>query len=176
MILRITGNRLTGEIDVPSSKSISHRAVIGAALADGTSVLSGILDSVDLQATIEGLKALGVGIAKGEKVTVSGGLKGHGGTVDCHESGSTIRFLIPISLLTEQPYTFVGRGKLVERPLGLFADLFTAKGIQITYDGKLPFTCKGPISSGVYRLRGDISSQFITGLLYTLPLLKATQP
>jgi 3-phosphoshikimate 1-carboxyvinyltransferase len=171
MIFKITGVPLSGEIKIPSSKSISHRAVIAASLASGISHLEGVLESVDLTATVEGLKAFGVQIEKTNQVTVSGGLKGLGGTVDCHESGSTIRFLIPISLLTEQTYHFVGKGKLVERPLGLYSDLFQEKGISYHYDGKLPFTCKGPIKNGLFKIRGDISSQFITGLLYTLPLL-----
>lgn len=171
MIFNITGVSLGGEIRIPSSKSMSHRAVIAASLANGVSRLSGVLESVDLTATIEGLKAFGVHIEKEEQLTVTGGLKGLGGNVECHESGSTIRFLIPISLLTEKTYSFVGKGKLVERPLGLYSDLFQEKGISCTYDGKLPFTCKGPIESGLFKVRGDVSSQFITGLLYTLPLL-----
>ncbi len=176
MIFNITGNALSGEIRIPSSKSISHRAVIAAGLADGPSELTGILDSVDLQATIEGLRALGVTIlhqdADINALGVYGGLSGQGGTIDCHESGSTIRFLIPISLLTEKPYTFIGKGKLVERPLSLFSELFEEKQVEYTYDGRLPFSCQGPLESGHFKIRGDVSSQFITGLLYALPLIQ----
>lgn len=172
MKLVIEGDRLNGGLFVPPSKSMSHRAVIAAALAEGTSVLEGVLSSVDLTATIEGLKSLGVDITRTEQVVVKGGLKGKEGIIDCHESGSTIRFLIPISLLTCESYTFVGRGKLVERPLAVYSDLFREKGVDCQYNGRLPFVCRGPISSGVYSVPGDISSQFITGLLYTLPLLE----
>lgn len=168
----ITENPLKGTLKIPSSKSISHRAVIAAALAEGVSTLTGVLDSVDLTATIGGLEALGATIERGSVTTIQGGLKGKGGVIDCHESGSTIRFLIPISLLTGKSYTFLGKGKLPERPLQVYADLFKEKGIEYVYSGTLPFTCCGPIRSGHFQLPGDVSSQFITGLLYTLPLLE----
>lgn len=163
---------LRGRLNIPASKSVSHRAVLAAALAEGESRLTGVLASRDLTATIEGLRTMGVTIERdGADLVVKGGLKGTCGTIDCHESGSTIRFLIPVSLLTEGKYRFTGCGKLVDRPLGVFKACFEEKGIAVDYHEQLPFICQGPLVPGTYRIRGDVSSQFVTGLLYALPLL-----
>ena len=132
MNLTISPRVLTGKIKVPASKSISHRAVICAALAEGTSYLSNILLSDDLTVTIAGMTTLGATIedlGQGNyKVTGMGKKAPQGGVIDCLESGSTIRFLIPLGLNGVQNQ-FTGRGRLTERPQKIYHDIFKEQNI-----------------------------------------------
>ena len=180
-------SEISGRVDAPPSKSMAHRALICAALAKGESRVLNLSASQDITATLAAMRLLGASAAdmdapecrrgaaaayahwSGER-TVSGPgsliLKGTGGLpfapvsgpVDCCESGSTLRFLIPLFSLTDAPVRFTGRGRLAERGLGFAQD---ADGI----------TVRGALSAGEYTLAGNISSQFISGLLFALPLL-----
>lgn len=173
---------LQGKVQVPPSKSVSHRAIICAALANGESKISNIILSDDIKATIAGLTSLGAQIEVIPEnntgrytVKVQGGLTNGGSVaaIDCLESGSTLRFLIPLAAALGKNVTFNGRGRLVDRPLDIYYDLFAKQNFNYsTNSGKLPLQLQGSLQSGEYQLRGDVSSQFITGLMFALPLLK----
>ncbi|MBU2700862.1 3-phosphoshikimate 1-carboxyvinyltransferase [Sporomusaceae bacterium BoRhaA] len=174
--ITIIPNLLSGNIHIPPSKSLSHRAVICAALANGTSCIKGLIFSDDITATIDAMKALGTEISQ-EKDSVlirsNGSLTPQKDIIDCCESGSTLRFLIPLAL-TNHSITFTGRGKLIERPLDTYYKIFDEQQIAYqTTQGNLPLSVTGQLKPGYFRLRGDISSQFITGLLFTLPRLES---
>jgi 3-phosphoshikimate 1-carboxyvinyltransferase len=171
MNITITPKKLSGEVSVVSSKSLSHRYLIAAGLSKGTSVIENILDSDDLDATKEALKSLGV-IIDGNQIT-GGNLKTVKDTIDAKESGSTLRFMIPIAMLLRDKITFTGQGRLPKRPLDVYFDIFKQKHCyykQLTKD-YLPLEVKGQLKPGFYQVQGDISSQFLTGLLFALPLL-----
>ena len=179
--IKVTPRALKGEVKIPPSKSISHRAIISASLSDGVSKISNVAFSEDITATLEAMKSLGVKVLSileetkdTSTVTIDGTSKLTllSNTIDCAESGSTIRFLMPLVTLTGSKVTVTGRGRLVERPMETFYDIFDKQGIAYeTTNGKLPVTIDGVLKSGTFEMAGDISSQFITGLLFTLPLL-----
>ena len=157
MKLKLTPTQLKGTITPPPSKSYAHRALIAAALAGGESNLTNLADSKDIIATRRCLEAL----ASPEEFPL----------LDCGESGSTLRFLIPVALALRGGARFTGQGRLMERPQKPYFDIFDEKGIFYEQaDGIL--TVKGTLTPGEYSLPGDVSSQFVTGLLYALPLLK----
>ena len=172
--------KLKGVVNIPPSKSVSHRAIICAALAEGESVVDNLILSEDFIATINGLRALGADITtegSGDryKAVVRGGLGNPSDTdiqIDCHESGSTLRFLIPIAAALGSRCSFVGRGRLGDRPLDSYYEIFaTQKFSYTTADNKLPLQLNGQLRAGNFVMRGDVSSQFITGLLFALPIL-----
>ena len=188
MNVTITPAPLSGAVTPPPSKSQAHRLLIAAALADGESVISNVALSQDIEATLRCLEELGAGFervgrddpgAPGRNLIRVTGM-GAGAMsplrrmahphLDCGESGSTLRFLIPIALAVRGGGVFTGRGRLMERPLKPYFDLFDEKGIFYEQkDGVL--TVSGLLTPGEYRLPGDVSSQFFTGLLFALPLL-----
>lgn len=174
MKVRIRPGKLKGTVVPPSSKSQTHRALIAASLADGESVLGNILLSEDIRATAAAMRQLGAEVSvRGEEALVLGGQVIQGGTVrlDCGESGSTLRFLIPVALAVHGDAEFTGRGRLMERPLDEYFRIFEEKGIVHTLEeGRLHV--QGTLPPGDYALRGDVSSQYITGLLFALPLAK----
>ena len=159
MDIRIIPQKLRGAVTPPASKSMAHRAVLAMALAGGTGTLSNLSDSQDIQATKRCVAALKAPRPEGELPFL-----------DCGESGSTLRFLIPLSLAAAGGGVFTGHGRLMERPQQPYFDIFDEKGIFYGQtDGVL--TVRGTLTPGVYRLPGNVSSQFVTGLLYALPLL-----
>jgi len=177
MDVRITPRRLSGTVTPPASKSIAHRLIIAASLAAGTSTIRRADFSADIEATLRCMQALGAKwetVEDGLRVTGIGGLREPFGDLprfDCGESGSTLRFLMPIALAMDQGGVFTGRGRLMERPQRPYFDLFDQKGVSYSQeDGVL--TLRGTLTPGEYRLRGDVSSQFFTGLLFALPLLE----
>ena len=177
--IKINNSKLKGEVKIPPSKSMAHRAIICASLGSGVSTIDNIDYSDDINATIDGMISLGAIIEKNEdKLTITGAFNKDAKrnavrTIDCNESGSTLRFLVPISLLFDGMTKFVGRGNLGKRPLDTYFDIFKEQGIKYsTVDGRLSLMVKGNLDSGEFVLAGNISSQFITGLLFTLPLLK----
>lgn len=170
----INKSTLSGEIDAISSKSLSHRYMIAASLARGTSYVSNVLDSVDLTATIDILKNLGINITnKGNDYKiVSTGLNVSKLNLNAYESGSTIRFFIPIAWLFNSYSTFIGSTTLGSRPLSVYDEIakeFNYKLVKT--NGNFPIKVKGPLRSGTYHIDGSISSQFVTGLLFSLPLV-----
>lgn len=165
-------SKLCGNIYVPPSKSMAHRYLLGAALTGENSVLSGVDYSEDIMATVDCLDALGVGItADGDKVTVSGKIAAaDGACLNCRESGSTLRFLIPIALCSGKRITFCGSKRLFERPLDVYAELCRERGFTFEM-GESSLTVCGELKSGDYRIRGEVSSQFISGLIFALVYL-----
>ena len=184
MDLQIIPKKLSGTVTPPPSKSQAHRLLIAAALSGGISVIHGLADSQDIRATRRCLSALGAGMED----LPDGALRVHGlghgivmappyALLDCGESGSTLRFLIPVALLVQGEASFTGRGRLMERPLKPYEDLFREKGVAwklednvLTVNGGRGYDALA-LDSGAYRLPGNVSSQFFTGLLFTLPLL-----
>lgn len=172
MDITITPSKLHGSVRVPPSKSAAHRLIIAAALAKGTSVLTDVYYSKDITATIACMKALGADIVcDGSTVTVRGITEPPAkATLDCCESGSTLRFLIPVACALGVETTFIGQGRLPERPITPYLDELPRHGITFDYNNTMPFTVRGKLTGGEFRIAGDISSQFITGLLLALPL------
>lgn len=169
---------LQGEIQVPASKSAAHRAILCAALSGGSSEISRLELNDDIRATINAVRTLGTdAVYDSEKKTLrlSSGTEENQETVllDCRESGSTLRFLIPIAAALGKPCAFTGSGRLPQRPLSVYQDLLPEHGVQLCRQSKdeLPLTLRGQLQPGIFRLPGNISSQFITGLLFALPLL-----
>lgn len=163
MDIKIQPSKLCGTVNIPSSKSMTHRILISAALAEGTSVISNVSFSKDIYATIDSLKALGAEITvNGNTVTVIG-VKSLSETavIDCCESGSTLRFMIPIACALGITSTFEGQGRLPERPITPYIRELSKKGIKFDKVGTMPFTVEGKLSFGTFELEGDISSQFI---------------
>ena len=178
MKIKIKPSILNGTIEIPPSKSYSHRAVIAAALAESgkKSTIDNLKFSVDITTTTDIMENWGAKIKRFESALEIIGNDGKvvpkDKYVQCNESGSTIRFLIPIGITDENELIFDGKGKLVDRPLDSYYRIFDKQGILYKNEkGKLPLTVNGKLKAGNYEIDGNISSQFITGLLYALPLL-----
>lgn len=180
--IEITPRLLTGSLEIPPSKSVSHRAIIAAGLAKGESVISNVLMSLDMIATCDAMTALGASIEKQEQqngrftLTIQGcdPLALATETIECNESGSTLRFIIPIVLLQPKRAVITGKGRLVTRPMKPYYEIFAEKAIRYEHlnkDQDLPLAVEGTLTPGVYQIDGGVSSQFITGLLFALPLL-----
>ncbi len=171
---------LKGCITPPPSKSQAHRAVIAAALSGGVSTLDNLEWSQDIDATLNCMAAMGAGVEQtGEHEVRIHGLgrsipqnADHRICFDCGESGSTLRFLLPVALAVAGGGIFTGRGRLMERPQQPYFDLFEQQGIFYEQNNGV-FAVKGALKPGTFRLPGNVSSQFVTGLLYALPLLDA---
>lgn len=175
MRVTITPGKAKGEILAPPSKSMAHRMLMGAGLADGTSVVKNIDLSEDIKATLGILEALG-GQYEIKDRTVT--MRGVGGAklqtkqvLDSKESGSTLRFFIPLVLTGGGASEFTGAKRLFERPLGIYEDICKAQGITFE-KGETGLKVDGQLKATHYKVPGNISSQFITGLLYALPLLE----
>ena len=164
---------LKGEITPPPSKSQAHRLLICAALAvEPCSIVCNSVND-DIMATMRCLNALGA------RITFSSGVFDvqpielvKGGILDCGESGSTLRFLMSVAAVLGADATFTGAGKLPQRPMGALTDVLAAHGMAFerhTAD-ELPVTCSGILQGGKFTLPGNISSQYLTGLLFALPL------
>lgn len=163
----------SGVLAAPPSKSMAHRAVLCAALADGESRLTGLAHSQDIDATLGAAAALGAQVEAGEswaRIAGAAPLQAPAAPVDCCESGSTLRFLIPLAALTGRPVAFTGRGRLMQRPQSVYQELFASQGLRFEQEGDT-LTVAGPLRPGCFSLAGDVSSQFISGLLFALPLL-----
>ena len=177
--LKIYPSKLKGEVKIPPSKSMAHRAIICAALSDGLCIIENIDYSDDIIATIDAMNSLGAKIVKHKDYIEVIGVYGSNEkaqetrVIDCNESGSTLRFLVPISLLFKGSSKFIGRGNLGKRPLTTYYNIFEEQGIKYSYEeGNLNLVIDGELNPGIFEVEGNVSSQFITGLLFTLPLLK----
>ncbi|MBO5454424.1 MAG: 3-phosphoshikimate 1-carboxyvinyltransferase [Clostridia bacterium] len=170
MDITVKKSTAQGEIFAPPSKSIAHRNLICAFLANEESQISSLAFSEDIKATINCIKALG-----GEVELLGDTAKVNGRTLNvcdelfCNESGSTLRFFVPIALLLDKKVTFRGAKRLFERPLGIYEEICKKHGFLFK-KGEDYLTVKGKLKAGEYVLQGDVSSQFITGLLFALPL------
>ena len=173
MNLRIHKAVLKGAVNAPPSKSMAHRLLIAAALSRGTSVIRGISDCDDVKATVKCLEALGVKIQKSDSaITVSGvdvTAITPQSTLDGNESGSTLRFLLPIALLSGKNTLFYGADGLMRRPMDVYENMCRDKGYSYNADGS-SIAVRGPLTAGEYEVIGNVSSQFISGLIFALPL------
>ena len=168
----VNPSKAEGTVKAPPSKSLAHRALISGAFTNGSEITN-IAFSKDISATLSCLESLGAEIEINKDSVKIGSLDlmnvKDNTELFCNESGSTLRFMIPICLLTGKRITLKGAKRLFERPLGIYEDI--CKSQNILFDKKEDsLTVCGKISSGNYRIPGDISSQFITGLLFALPL------
>ncbi len=182
MIMTVSPGSLNGTLDVMPSKSASHRAVMMAAMAQGASTLAPLQLSKDVEATLDCAKALGLlsdvqlaphklpGFVRATLAPARHATQPLR-TLDCGESGSTLRFFIPLALDGGGPVRFVGHGRLMQRPLALYENLFRPLGVSWRQT-ESDLTVEGHLQSGNFALRGDVSSQFITGLLLALPRLQ----
>lgn len=152
--VKIKNAILNGNVVIPPSKSAAHRALLCSFLAGGGTV-SPIISSKDMQAMQQAISAL----ENDDKI------------VDCIESGNTLRFVIPVAAALGKSVTFVGSGRLPERPLETFLELLPKHNIKCTSNGRLPLSIEGKLTAGKYEIAGNISSQYISGLLFALPIL-----
>lgn len=176
MRANIFPSRIGGAVTAPPSKSMAHRAILCAALAPGRSRVENLAFSQDVRATLDAVRALGARVETGADYAVIDGpahiAAADGVCVDCAESGSTLRFLIPVFAQTGADVRFTGRGRLLARPQTVYEELFAEKGIAFTHAADA-VRVRGPLPAGVYEVDGGVSSQFITGLLLALPLCGA---
>ena len=172
MEIKVHGT-LRGEVTPPPSKSQAHRLLICAALAvEPCSIVCNSVND-DIMATMRCLNALGADITYTSGVfDVKPISLVKGGTLDCGESGSTLRFLMSVAAVLGADATFTGAGKLPQRPMGALTDVLAAHGMGFVRhsDDELPVTCNGTLRGGEFSLPGNISSQYLTGLLFALPL------
>ena len=175
MNVTIAPQQTVGTVAAPPSKSAAHRLLIGAGLCHHqTSVIHGIDLSEDISATLDCLRALGaVCRVEGTTVTVTGTdpRRAAGAVLPCRESGSTLRFFIPLALLGTEETVLRGSETLLSRPLGIYRELCETQGLLFR-PSATEVTVKGTLSADTFTISGNISSQFITGLLFALPLLK----
>lgn len=174
MKIKIEKSTASGTIKAPPSKSMAHRLLICSGLAKGVSTVSGIAPSEDVLATLDCLEALGAKYSvDGDTVTVEGvDLKECKGSRElfCRESGSTLRFFIPMCLMTGNECRLHGSETLLKRPMNVYEDICREQELLFENDGET-ILVKGPVRAGNYKVKGNISSQFISGLLFVLPLL-----
>ena len=175
-MIAVQTKQVTGEIRAIPSKSYAHRALICAALADGPSTIRLARSSVDIDTTAQTLRQLGADIQK-----VATGFQilpvrhtDDTPLLDCAESGSTLRFLLPVAMALKDRARFTGRGRLPARPLSPLLEEMEKKGCVFS-GKKLPLTVTGRLAKGSFLLPGDISSQYISGLLLAAPLLGETE-
>lgn len=168
MNIRITPHKLEGSIKAISSKSVAHRILICAALANGKSKVEIDSTSADIEATVSALESLGAVIEKDKSTyTVEPINDANSALVDCNESGSTLRFLVPVAASLGKKCVFTGRGRLPQRPMSVLTDEMKKHGVVVN-DG-FPIEIDGKLEKGKYYISAAVSSQFITGLLLALP-------
>lgn len=173
MIATIEKGTAYGRVEAPPSKSVSHRYLICGALSGG-SVIENVAFSEDIKATLNCLSALGAEYEIDGSTVKTGGISPDkaikSAELFCNESGSTLRFLIPLCLLFGQKITLKGTQRLMSRSLAVYKEMCLSQGIEFTEDKESVTVC-GKLTAGKYSVRGDVSSQFISGLMFALPLL-----
>lgn len=175
MKVRIEKGTARGTVSAPPSKSMAHRLLICAGLSDGECIVHGISDSEDMLATLDCLRTLGVQFEKEEDTVRVSGIDIRKAAalekLNCRESGSTLRFFVPIALLTGKETVLAGSRRLMERPLSVYEELFSQRGITLQRTER-EIRTRGSLRYGSFEMDGNVSSQFVTGLLLALPLLK----
>lgn len=162
-----------GCVQVPASKSYMHRHILAAALAAGESVISNVSYSNDIDATLLCAAAMGARVRKMADSVAVGGVQTANcfPTLDCGESASTLRFLIPVAAVLCGGGRFVGSETLLKRPLEPYFHIFEQNGMDYEYFPGKYLEVRGGLHQKTYHVDGSVSSQFVTGLLYALPLL-----
>lgn len=181
MLARIQPAPLSGSIDAIASKSMAHRLIIAAALSGGVTHIRCNTTCADIDATVQCMEALGARIHTTSygfevhpvpKSLEFGLLKAlHGATLDCQESGSTLRFLLPVACALGAQATFTGAGRLGDRPLQPLTEELMAAGCDFSAESGLPLSTSGRMRAGTFILPGNVSSQFVSGLLLAAPLV-----
>ncbi len=169
----VTTNPRKATIQIPASKSLSHRALIASALSSCDTTIHHLVDNQDTRATISAMKHLGAIFETKDDMIIAHALDSSAGDheiVDCNESGSTLRFMIPLFSVYREESQFTGHGRLMQRPQNVYEDLYHKHGLVFEQNGEI-LRSGGYLKSGNYEVKGDVSSQFITGLLFSLPLL-----
>lgn len=164
-----------GAVAAPPSKSMGHRMLLCAGLSGGPCTVTGIAPSQDMMATLDCLSAMGVDYDwQEDRVTLRGGdvFSSPKEVVSCRESGSTLRFFVPLFLLGRQKVTLTGSSRLMERPMGVYQQMCRERTLLYGQEGDKLYL-RGPLQPGLYQIPGDVSSQFVSGLLFALPLLEA---
>ncbi len=175
MTVRLEAGARCGIAKAPPSKSYAHRLLIAAALSSGECVVENSGTSEDIEATIDCLRGLGAGISRLEDGSVSvipinkSTESSENMILHCRESGSTLRFLMPVAGALGKDVTFKMEGRLPERPLGDYIEALEKGGMRIKKEGDL-LRCREKLEAGTYEIPGNVSSQFISGLLFALPL------
>lgn len=174
----IAPSRVSGSLLVPPSKSLGHRAMICAALAQGTSTITHLGRSKDMEATRICLEALGARFVDTKHgVEVTGCNPAHSSAplhLDAYESGSTLRFLIPLAAMSGRPAVFEGKPSLLSRPMGIYANIFAEQNLRFDQSGQ-GIAFQGPLQDGLYTIDGSVSSQFISGLLFAGALMNGIE-
>ena len=174
MQVTVGAGRAHGTVQAPPSKSMAHRLLISAALAEGESRIKGVSACEDVAATLDCLRALGAHCEQQGDEALIRGIDPRRTTPDthlyCRESGSTLRFLLPIAWLSQKPMTLTGAPYLLTRPMDVYAEIAKEKQLFFEQNEK-GIHIQGPMTSGEYTVAGNVSSQFISGLLFALPLL-----
>ena len=174
MQVKIKKGTARGRVRIPGSKSVAHRLLINAAMCQGTSSIKGLPLNEDILATVDCLRALGahIELAENGDCTVCGIKQNSTGKRElcCRESGSTLRFLIPVALLDGVETHFSGSARLFERPLDIYRDICEQNGFLWQQNAQGVTVC-GKLQAGEYSLPGNVSSQFVTGLLLALSSL-----
>jgi 3-phosphoshikimate 1-carboxyvinyltransferase len=170
--------RLGGRVRAPSSKSFSHRAIIAATLCQETTCITAPLDCDDVNATLQACRLLGAHVEKrGHEVSITGPVKLRAPSrgIDCGESASTLRFLIPVAALAQGRTVLLSGPQLLRRPVGPLVAALRKLGVDCVSSGGYPpvIVDGGQLAGGVTSIRGDVSSQFVTGLLFAAPLAEA---
>lgn len=168
MSIKITPKKLYGDVRVIGSKSYGHRALIAASLADGKSTISGLPNSDDIRVTLQALEHFGIQYENKEIIGKPWIYDNQ--PIDCMASGSSLRFFIPQAMRFEYEVTFTGEKRLFERPLDVYENIFKDLTFNKHEDH---LVVQGPLPHGHYKIDGHKSSQFLTGLLFALPLVKS---
>ncbi len=172
MTVKCTPSKISGTIKAISSKSHAHRVLICAALSNNKTKIYCNVMSKDIAATIDCLKSMGTEIMiDGDIITVTPKSFNKKADIDCYESGSTLRFLMPVVSALGIDTTIKGSGRLPQRPISPLKEEMEEKGVTFHTGSEFPLHLTGQLQSGEYEIQGNISSQFITGLLLALPLL-----
>lgn len=174
--VRILPSKANGTVKAPASKSMAHRYLIGSFFAGSECIINGIEESEDMKATLSCLKALGGEYSydpSAKQVVMNGGELTQDDSIllDCNESGSTLRFMIPVCLTYGRRIELTGSEKLFTRPLTVYEDICKAQDLTFEKNGNR-LVVDGLLKSGEYAIQGNISSQFITGLLFALSRLE----
>lgn len=170
--VKISPALLSGKVVLPPSKSVAHRVLICAALAGGKSVITPFCTSRDINATVSVLRAIGVNILTDNNgYTVTQGKLKQGGKLNCFESGSTARFLIPVVATLGIDAQFIGEGRLPQRPFSVLCELLRENGVSVNSD-QLPMDISGKLEGENFSLPGNISSQYVSGILMAAPLME----
>lgn len=166
--------KVVGKVDVPPSKSYTHRAMLMSALSKGKCVISNPLDSFDTRATIDAVRAMGANVSiDGDNITIdSTNLHAPDRVIDVLNSGTTMRLMTGIASLFDVPVTITGDESIRKRPMRSLLDALQGCGVQcLSNDGRAPVTIKGPINGSEIRIDGSVSSQFVSSMLMMSPLI-----